>query len=118
MYITNVQKAEALKTPSGKSVRWLLSSENGVPNFEMRYFEVEKGIEGKEESHPFEHEVFVIKGQGLIRSGDKSLTIKAGDAIYIAPDEPHQFLSLGEEESLGFICIIPKGCEDHLKRGA
>ena len=56
MYIKSVQEAKALKTPSGKSVRWLLSGENGVPNFEMRYFEVEKGIEGKEESHSFEHE--------------------------------------------------------------
>ncbi|MBN1105378.1 MAG: cupin domain-containing protein [Deltaproteobacteria bacterium] len=110
-----MDKTEALKTPSGKSVWWLLSGEIGTPNFEMRYFEVEKGVEGKEERHPFEHEIFVIKGKGIIKSGQHEVRIQEGDAIYIAPDELHQFFSLGEE-TLGFICVIPKGCEDHLKK--
>ena len=117
MYKTTIRETEELKTPSGKSVWWLLSKEVGTPNFEMRYFEVEKGVEGTEESHPFEHEVFVLKGEGVIKSQDKEVSIKRGDAIYIAPNEFHQFFCLGEE-SLGFICIIPKGCEDHLKKAS
>ncbi|MBN2032503.1 MAG: cupin domain-containing protein [Deltaproteobacteria bacterium] len=115
MFVTNRDNTEALKTPSGKSVWWLLSKEIGTPNFEMRYFEVEKGVEGKEEKHPFEHEIFVIKGKGIIKSGRQEVRIQEGDAVYIAPDELHQFFSFGEE-ALGFICVIPKGCEDHLKK--
>ena len=115
MFVTNIHRTQALKTPSGKSVWWLLSSEIGTPNFEMRYFEVEKGVEGKEESHPFEHEIFVIKGKGVIKSGQHEVRIEKGDAVYVAPNELHQFFSL-EEENLGFICIIPNGCENHLKK--
>jgi len=117
MFVTDIQKTERLTTPSGKSVWWLLSREIGTPNFEMRYFEVEKGIEGMEESHPFEHEIFVIKGKGVIKSGQHEVKIQEGDAIYVAPNELHQFFNLGEE-SLGFICIIPNGCEDHLKESS
>ena len=115
MYKTSIQETEGLKIPSGKKVWWLLSKEIGTPNFEMRYFEVPKEAKGKPESHPFEHEVFVIKGEGVIQSGDKEVQIKAGDAVYIAPDEAHQFFNLGEE-NLGFICIIPNGCEDRIKK--
>jgi len=34
----------------------------------MRYFEVKKGTEAKEEKHSFEHEVFIVKGEGIIKS--------------------------------------------------
>lgn len=115
MYKTSIQKTEELKIPSGKSVRWLLPKEIGTPNFEMRYFEVGKGVTGTPESHPFEHEVFILKGEGVIESGYHKEPVKAGDAVYIAPDEPHQFFCRSSE-NLGFICIIPNGREDHLKK--
>jgi len=90
MYIINIKDAKELKTPHGKSVRWLLSTEIGVPNFEMRYFEVTEESKPSEDKHPWEHEVFVVRGEGIVKAG-------------------------GEEEPFGFICVIPKGCEDHIK---
>jgi len=114
MYTANIKSTKEQKTPSGKSVWWLLSKEIGTPNFEMRYFEVKKGIKGKEEKHPFEHEVFVVKGEGVIKSGETETKIKPGDAIFIAPNELHQFFNF-RKDPVGFICIIPNGCEDHLK---
>ena len=114
MYITNLSEVQRSIGPKGKTVAWLLAKENGTPNFEMRYFEVPKGLGGDEESHPFEHEVFVLKGEGVIKSGETEKNIKAGDAILILPDEPHQFFNY-KEEPLGFICVIPNGCEDQSK---
>jgi len=114
MYVTNIKNTKELKTPSGKSIWWLLPKEIGTPNFEMRYFEVRKGIESKEEKHPFEHEVFVVKGEGIIKSEGTETKVKPGDAVFIAPNEPHQFLNL-KESPLGFICVIPNGCEDNRK---
>lgn len=52
MYITNIKGTKELKTPHGKSIRWLLPKEIGVPNFEMRYFEVKKESIPSEEKHP------------------------------------------------------------------
>jgi len=114
MYVINVKDAKELKTPHGKSVRWLLSKEKGTPNFEMRYFEVTKGNKPSEGKHPWEHEVFVVRGEGIIKSGGVEKKIELGDAIFIPPNETHQFLNF-KEEPFGFICIIPKGCEDNIK---
>ena len=78
MYVTNIKSTKELKTPSGKSVWWLLPREIGTPNFEMRYFEVKKGVEGKEEKHPFEHEVFVVRGEGVIKSEGREVKLNPG----------------------------------------
>ena len=115
MYIINVDDVEELRTPHGKMVKWLLTKEIGTPNFEMRYFEVSRESKGREEAHPFEHEIYVIKGEGIIKSGEIEYRIKPGDAILILPNEPHQFINC-REEPLGFICVIPNGCEDHIKK--
>lgn len=114
MYIINVKDAKELKTPHGKLVRWLLSAKTGTPNFEMRYFEVTAESEPSEDKHPWEHEVFVVKGKGNIKSGKIEKRVKPGDAIFIPPNEPHLFLNT-RKEPLGFICIIPKGCENNIK---
>ena len=42
MYIANLDEVKRTTGPKGKTVAWLLSQENGTPNFEMRYFEVPK----------------------------------------------------------------------------
>jgi len=40
-------------------------------------------------------------------SYDKRGAIGVGDAVFIEPNEQHQFEALGDEP-LGFICVIPK----------
>ena len=114
MYITNIKDSKELKTPYGKSIKWLLTKENGAPNFEMRYFEVTKESKPSEDKHPWEHEVFVVRGKGIIRSGGLEKKVGFGDAIFIPANELHQFSNF-EEEPFGFICIIPKGYEDKMK---
>jgi len=114
MYITNIKNTKELKTPHNKSIRWLLPKEIGVPNFEMRYFEVKKESVPSEEKHPWEHEIFVVRGGGIIKSGGIEKKVKSGDAIFIPPNELHQFSNV-KEEPFGFICIIPNGCEDNIK---
>ncbi len=114
MYLTNTEKTGEKKSPSGVSVWWLLSEEDGTPNFELRYFELDAGQKTSGNPHPFEHEVYVIKGRGQIAGDNEVVEIKPGDAIFIFPDERHQFVNTGNE-ALGFICIIPNGAENHLK---
>jgi len=46
-----------------------LSKEIGVPNFEMRYFEVTRESKPSEDRHLWEHEIFVVRGEGSIKSG-------------------------------------------------
>ena len=50
----------------------------------------------------------------LFEKGKNKEKIKPNDAIYIAPDEPHQFIN-DSEQTLKIICLIPKGKQNYLK---
>ena len=115
MYFTNRQETDCETTPSGNSIWRLLPARIGVPNFELRYFEVPPGGRTSYGKHPWEHEVFVLTGEGRVKGkgvADESINrlVRPGEAVYIAPDEEHQFINAGEEP-LGFICVVPNGCE-------
>lgn len=115
MYFTNTAETESEKTPSGNSVWRLLSEKIGVPNFELRYFEIPPGGHTSRGGHPWEHEVYVVAGNGIVRGRtaegqDIEREVEPGDAIYIAPDEDHQFLNEADIP-FGFICVCPAGYE-------
>ena len=91
---------------SGCRVRWLIGENVEAPNFAMREFEVAAGGHTPKHSHPYEHEVYVLEGQGVILENDTTHPIKAGDTIYVAPDEIHQFQNRSDT-ALKFLCLIP-----------
>ncbi len=82
---------------------------DGAPNFSMRVFTVEPGGHTPYHSHPWEHENYVLAGEGVIRteSGEER-PIRAGDFALILPDEKHQFRNPSTDEALQFICLVPK----------
>lgn len=91
---------------SGCQVRWLLGQPEGVPNFAMRQFEVEPGGFTPRHQHPYEHEVFVLEGEGVVYAGDQPHPLRPGDVVYVQPDEIHQFRNTGAGP-LKFLCLIP-----------
>lgn len=91
---------------TGCTVRWLVGQQDGAPNFAMRQFEVAAGGYTPKHSHPYEHEVFVLEGQGLVLEGDREHALRAGDVVFVRPDEVHQFRNTGTQP-LKFICLVP-----------
>ena len=91
---------------SGCSVRWLINETDGAPNFAMRQFVVEPEGHTPRHSHPYEHEVYVLSGDGVVLEGDREHPIAAGDFIYVRPDEIHQFRNTGTAP-LTFLCMVP-----------
>ncbi len=91
----------------GCRVRWLLGEPEGAPNFAMRQFEVAAGGHTPKHSHPYEHEVFVLEGHGVIVEAGKAHPLKPGDAVFVAPNDIHQFRNTGEA-TLKFLCLIPQ----------
>jgi quercetin dioxygenase-like cupin family protein len=87
-------------------VRWLIGSAEGAPTFAMRQFEVLPGGHTPRHSHPYEHEVFVLEGQGVVYEGDQPHPLQAGDVVYVKPDQVHQFRNTGSG-SLKFLCLVP-----------
>ena len=91
---------------SGCRVRWLLDESQGAPNFAMRQYEVSPGGYTPRHSHPYEHEVFVLEGQGIVFEGDQEHPLSPGDVVLVAPNELHQFRNTGQAP-LKFLCLVP-----------
>jgi len=87
-------------------VRYLVTEKQGAKNFAMRFFEFAPGGHTSYHTHPWEHEIFVKKGYGILISEDKKHTVKQGDVIFIPSGEPHQFIN-ESNETLELICLIP-----------
>ena len=100
------QQPVEMEGAHGCRVRWLLGESEGAPNFAMRQFEVAPGGYTPKHSHPYEHEVFVLEGTGEALDGDVPRPLKAGDVVYVAPGDVHQFRNTGNSP-LKFLCLVP-----------
>ncbi len=87
-------------------IQWLITKDDGAPNFAMRRFVVRPGGYSPLHSHPYEHEVYVLSGNGEVQIGDISYDLQAGSFVLVPPGETHQFRNTGQED-LVFLCIIP-----------
>src|SRR5215218_8074241 len=59
--------------------------------FHVRYFEVAPGGHTTLERHAHEHVVVVLRGRGEVFLGGATHALGFGDAVYVAPHDPHQF---------------------------
>lgn len=94
--------AETSKT----TVRWLIDEETGAKNFFMRLFEIDAGGYTPLHIHAWEHEVFILEGEGIVVCEDEEKLFRTGDAVFIAPNEKHQFRNTGKKV-IKFLCLIP-----------
>ena len=90
----------------GTKMRMLIGPEDGAGNFHMRHFEVAPGGRTPHHSHDFEHEVLILTGSGIVNSERGDRPFKAGDVVFVPPNEMHQFVNNGQEPA-EFICVIP-----------
>jgi quercetin dioxygenase-like cupin family protein len=87
-------------------IRWLITKEMGAINFAMRIFEVEANGYTPLHTHPWEHEIFILEGEGQLFDGEKTTPFKAQDAIFVPPNQQHQFKN-SSQATLKFICLVP-----------
>lgn len=104
-HYTDVPSAPVTEAP-GISIRWLISRPEGAPNFAMRLFELQPGASSPHHHHGEEHEVFILAGEGHVEGKGGLRPVKAGDFVFVPPDEMHQFNNTGQD-ILRFICLIP-----------
>ena len=105
------QAAVDMQGANGCRVRWLIGEGENAPNFAMRQYEVAVGGNTPKHRHPYEHEVFVLEGRGVVVEGETEHPLKAGDVVYVVPDEVHQFRNVGDVP-LKFLCLVPNSALD------
>ncbi len=101
-------KSPAVKNVSGKV---LIGKADGAPNFCMRRFEI--GPEGftPQHSHDWEHEVFVLEGEGEVFLEEGWHPVQGGSVVFVPANVPHQFRNTGRD-TLAFICLVPSGAPE------
>jgi quercetin dioxygenase-like cupin family protein len=105
--LTDVPANEVtMEGAAGYRVRQLIGDKDRAPTFAMREFEVTPGGHTPHHFHDYEHEIYVLAGNGTILDGDQELPLAAGDVVFVAPNDVHQFRNTGGEP-LRFLCLIP-----------
>ena len=91
----------------GVTIRWLIDEEHdGAPFYAMRMIEVAPGGHTPRHTHPFEHENFIVVGEGRLLIGDEWHEVKPGDVAFVPGGIEHTYENAGESP-FKFICSIP-----------
>ncbi len=110
MKVIDYEKIEATPVQqdgaAGCRIRCLIGEPDGAPSFSMRQFEVAPGGYTPKHSHGHEHEVFVLEGTGVVLEGGTEHPLRAGTAVFVPPNQVHQFRNTGSGP-LKFLCLIP-----------
>ena len=93
----------------GVSVKYLVGKGEGASKFFLREYHVAPGGTTSFDRHPYEHEVYVLKGTARVRVGSVMKDVKQGEAVFVPSNREHQFKNAGRGE-LVFLCV--KGSEE------
>jgi quercetin dioxygenase-like cupin family protein len=101
-------KAEELKPDFGvkSTIRWLITDADGARASAMRYFQIMPGGKIFPHHHPWEHEIFIVKGEGKLRIGRRWYSVSEGTFIFIPPNVEHEYVN-SSDQPFEFICVIP-----------
>ena len=88
-------------------MRVLIGPDEGAEIFTMRIIEIEVGGQIGLHDHPWEHEIYVVRGRGNVFIEGQKEDLEPGRWVWIPSDEPHGFENTGEQ-TLAFICCIPQ----------
>ena len=97
----------------GAMMRTLLGEADSMPTFHMREFTIAAGGHTPLHRHPYEHEVYILEGRGVIVAGGRRHKLEPAMALYVPPGALHQFRNTSRREPLRFLCLIPA---DAMKR--
>jgi len=85
----------------------LIGPDDGSGNIIMRYFFIAPGGNTPFHQHNYEHIVKIERNKGIaVDENGNEYEIKAGQSIFVKPNEKHQFRNPFSED-FEFICIIP-----------
>jgi len=106
VHFSEVTPEDAGAGTKGARIRWVITEKDGAPTFIMRHFEIQPGGYTPLHEHAWEHELFIIAGNGTVTGGSGEEPFKPGDAIFMPGGEKHQFRNTGPG-TVQMLCLIP-----------
>jgi quercetin dioxygenase-like cupin family protein len=101
----NSKTAEFPPEVKGVTMWELISDRDGAPTFQLREVKIEPGMKSPDHSHNYEHEMYILEGDAICKTGGKEISVKVGDALFIPADE-HHCIHAGKSGAR-LICCIP-----------
>lgn len=106
-HYTDVPAEEVGPQAPGASMRWLIDdTHDGAPVYALRMVELAPGGSSPHHEHPYEHENFVVEGQGKVLMDGIWHPLKPGDIVFMPPGKVHQYANAGDT-TFKFLCGIP-----------
>jgi quercetin dioxygenase-like cupin family protein len=103
----NVAKAPVeVEGAKDVEIRWLISKADGAEHFAMRMFELQPGGHTPLHTHPEEHEIFILQGQGTLVYEGREHPFEAEHVVFVPPGKEHRFKNTGDS-LMRMLCIIP-----------
>ncbi len=91
----------------GVTIRWVIDEpHDGAPHYALRVLEIAAGGHTPRHIHPFEHENYVIEGQGRVLLGDAWHEVGPGSVVFVPPGLEHTYVNAGDAP-FKFLCGIP-----------
>jgi quercetin dioxygenase-like cupin family protein len=108
MIVKKYRDAEPEEMLEGVIKREVVNKPNdGAPTFCMRVFDVDPGCGTPYHTHDWEHEVYVLEGEGVAVNANGDETPVSRDSVVFVPGgELHGFKNTGDK-NFRFICVIP-----------
>lgn len=113
MDVQNINRVAAFTTKDGSEIRELLAHRNSsIRNQTLAEAKLPAGAATAPHHHVKTEEIYyVLEGHALMRVGEESREVGAGDAIAIPPGAVHQITNTGDG-ALKFLCCCAPGYED------
>ena len=105
------QTTDVPGTPMGSAApgvtkQLLVGPADGAPEFAMRKFTIAPGGATPWHKHDWEHEVFVVEGEGVAKSEQGETKVSFGSVVFVPPGEMHQFKNAGTK-TFSMLCLVP-----------
>ena len=107
IHYTDIEpKPVDMEGATGVTIRYLISTNEGAENFVMRLFEIQPGGQTPLHKHAWEHEVYILQGEGSIWKEGTDMPLASETAVFVPGNERHCFKNTSKC-ILQFLCLVP-----------
>ena len=106
MKVTRYSDSKPATEVEGVSRRDVLTADDGVPLVGMNIMEITTHAATPTHYHPWEHEIFIVSGKGMVVGEHGSTPIAEGNVIFIPANETHCFVNTSTE-TLRYVSVEP-----------
>lgn len=94
------------KKLEGVYIKWLIGKDDNARVFALRIIRMKPGSHIPAHVHPWEHEQYILEGEGVFRIGSRNYRVRPGMFLYIPPNVEHEYWNTSSRD-LVFICLVP-----------